>query len=83
MQKEIKREYGLNGTLSREYQVNSKGQVDGWYKSYWSNEQLSVECTYKNGILDGIYKFWFTNGQIYFMEQNKNNNLHGIEILFK
>jgi antitoxin component YwqK of YwqJK toxin-antitoxin module len=51
----IKRGY-FDGTLYVEYQINSKGQKDGWYRSYYHNGQVRIECTYKKGLLDGIYK---------------------------
>jgi antitoxin component YwqK of YwqJK toxin-antitoxin module len=83
MEREIKREYRLDGSLHIEYQVNSKGQEDGWYKEYWSNGQLSIEFTCKNGLMNGIYKQYWSNRRFVFLSQHKHGNRSGIRVEFK
>ena len=38
--------------------------MQGIYKSYWENGQLSCEVNYINDEKNGIYKSYYDNGQL-------------------
>lgn len=45
------------------YKVNSEEAYSGEAFSKYENDQLSLQCAYKEGKLDGEYNEWYKNGQ--------------------
>ena len=50
---ETVKEYFEDGKLLREFQVNKKGQKNGFLKQYHSNGELQVELSYTDGVQNG------------------------------
>ncbi len=50
---ETVKEYYEDGNLSREFQVNKKGEKNGFFKQYHNNGELQVEVSYTDGVQNG------------------------------
>ena len=46
-----------------EYSINSKGQREGLYKSYYPNGQIREMANYDQGERFGLVQQWFPNGR--------------------
>jgi antitoxin component YwqK of YwqJK toxin-antitoxin module len=59
-QKVKKTYYNLQGTKIKEiFTVNANEQRNGNYKAYFENGLLSLDVTYKNGVIYGPYKEYY------------------------
>ncbi|NOQ73795.1 MAG: hypothetical protein GQ574_17440 [Crocinitomix sp.] len=56
--------FDSNGNLSETYEMNDKGEVDGPYKRFYTNGEVSFECTYDDGDKEGPYKGWYSTGEL-------------------
>lgn len=57
----VEKEYYYNGKLKKEYQVNSNGVKNGYYKSYGTNGVLYESSNYKNGEKHGTLTYFFVD----------------------
>ena len=57
-------DYYNDGTISRAFCVDEKGEIEGPYEKYWRNGQVDIKCTYKDGKKDGPYEEYHRNGQL-------------------
>jgi antitoxin component YwqK of YwqJK toxin-antitoxin module len=66
--KEVKEVKGLNGQPIEKYEVSesSDGSIfkDGYYKSWYMNGQIHIDCQYKENKKDGNYIRYYKNGTI-------------------
>ena len=53
------------------------GHMNGEYKMWYDNGQISEQCFFMDGKLHGEYKEWYCNGQISENVFYTNSNIHG------
>ncbi len=58
--------------LWREY-FEFNGKIEGEYKEYYDNGQLSLIFNYKNQKTEGKYTLYYSNGQLKKICNYKNN----------
>jgi len=70
----------LDDTRKREigYRQLCLISVERLYRQWYSNGQLAIEETYKDGKLNGLYRSWYTNGQLSFEKNYKDSKLNDL-----
>ena len=78
-QKVLKDYYPFSNKIKHEYQVNSSGQNNGYYKSYFDTGALYESGFYKNGIKEGIWNGYdlYGKGELMSMTNYKDGKMHG------
>jgi len=56
-------EFFEGGEVKRESKSYKDGQLDGVFRTWFKNGQISSEHTYKDGLADGLDKLWREDGQ--------------------
>ena len=75
-------EYYDNGNVSMKGQKNSKGQWEGIWEGFYSNGNIQIRTTFKEGKRDGIEEVFYSNGNISRRASYKEGKLDGIEEWF-
>ena len=57
-------EYFDNGNVSMKGQKNSKGQWEGIWEGFYSNGNIQIRTTFKDGKENGIEEWFYENGNI-------------------
>jgi len=74
--KEVKEIKGLNGQSLEKYEVaeSSDGSIfkDGFYKLWYTNGQIHIDCNYKENKKDGNYIEYYKNGIV--LKEGKYEN---------
>ena len=73
---ETRKVYFEDGKLLREFQVNKKGEKNGFYKQYHSNGELQVELSYTDGIQNGGTAVSFHSNGVKAREANVKKGSH-------
>ena len=68
-----------NGTINREYHVNSKNQWHGLYKNYYSNGNLCYETSFKKDVWHGLRKDKWNDGSFNKYDIWKNDEDFGMD----
>lgn len=83
MEIEINKIYYISGIIQSEYSYLN-GFKNGIQKIYYNNgHPMSEYYIFINGAgYQKMFKHWHPNGSRDFIDQNKNNQTHGFQILF-
>lgn len=76
------KEFNKNGNLFCEYtqiviQDKKWIRMHGFYKEYYENEMLKIECNYENSELNGIWNRFYASGEKEWEVQYFNGAKHG------
>jgi antitoxin component YwqK of YwqJK toxin-antitoxin module len=71
-----------SGELLMEGPLNSKGEKNGLWKSYYPNGNVWSEGEFKDGLDHGIRKAYYENGQKRFEGKYENGRKRGMWIFW-
>lgn len=71
-------EYHENGAIKVTGQLDSLGQRNGVWESFYADSSKWSQGTFIHGLAEGERKVWYPNGQIRIQGQYKNNKEVGI-----
>jgi len=73
---DLQKQYYTNGRIKAKYYMLDD-KMDGEYKSWHQNGNMSICCFYKKGVLHGDYTDWYQNGQLWEKRFYIDNKLNG------
>jgi antitoxin component YwqK of YwqJK toxin-antitoxin module len=79
---ETRIEFYRCGNIKNEFSYLN-GVQHGPQKHFDTKSKLNAEYFLKNNLRYGIYKYFHINETFQFIDQNKNNQAHGVSIEFK